>query len=59
MNSEMLRVTNRIIERSRDTREAYLARINQAKPTPFIAPSWHAVTWPTASPPARRMTKPR
>ncbi|MDD9629069.1 phosphogluconate dehydratase [Klebsiella michiganensis] len=31
MNSEMLRVTNRIIERSRDTREAYLARINQAK----------------------------
>jgi phosphogluconate dehydratase len=27
----MLRVTNRIIERSRDTRTAYLARINQAK----------------------------
>jgi phosphogluconate dehydratase len=27
----MLRVTNRIIERSRDTRAAYLARINQAK----------------------------
>lgn len=37
MNSELLRVTNRIIERSRETREAYLARINQAKPTPFIA----------------------
>lgn len=31
MNSTMLRVTNRIIERSRDTRTAYLARINQAK----------------------------
>ncbi len=31
MNSTMLRVTNRIIERSRDTRAAYLARINQAK----------------------------
>ncbi len=29
MNSTMLRVTNRIIERSRDTRAAYLARINQ------------------------------
>ena len=28
MNSTMLRVTNRIIERSRDTRAAYLARIN-------------------------------
>ena len=31
MNSTMLRVTNRIIERSRDTRAAYLARINRAK----------------------------
>jgi phosphogluconate dehydratase len=31
MNSVMLRVTNRIIERSRSTREAYLARIEQAK----------------------------
>lgn len=31
MNSTMLRVTNCIIERSRDTRAAYLARINQAK----------------------------
>ena len=31
MNSVMLRVTNRIIERSRATREAYLARIEQAK----------------------------
>ncbi len=27
----MLRATNRIIERSRDTRAAYLVRINQAK----------------------------
>lgn len=31
MNSRMLRVTNRIIERSRLTREAYLARIDAAK----------------------------
>ena len=31
MNSAMLRVTNRIIERSRDTRSAYLARIEKAK----------------------------
>ncbi|NUU68191.1 phosphogluconate dehydratase [Enterobacteriaceae bacterium BIT-l23] len=31
MNPTMLRVTNRIIERSRPTREAYLARIEQAK----------------------------
>ena len=31
MNPQMLRVTNRIIERSRETRSAYLARIEQAK----------------------------
>ncbi|QKN81454.1 phosphogluconate dehydratase [Scandinavium goeteborgense] len=31
MNPALLRVTNRIIERSKDTRRAYLARINQAK----------------------------
>lgn len=31
MNPVMLRVTNRIIERSRETRSAYLARIEQAK----------------------------
>ncbi|AVR04701.1 phosphogluconate dehydratase [Pluralibacter gergoviae] len=31
MNPTLLRVTNRIIERSRETRNAYLARINQAK----------------------------
>ncbi|MGK0599422.1 phosphogluconate dehydratase [Yokenella regensburgei] len=31
MNPIMLRVTKRIIERSRETRAAYLARINQAK----------------------------
>lgn len=31
MNSEMLRVTNRIIARSKTTREAYLARIEAAK----------------------------
>jgi hypothetical protein len=59
MNSTMLRVTNRIIERSRDTRAAYLARINQAKTDTVIARSWPAVIWPTALPPARRTTKPR
>ena len=31
MNPQLLRVTNRIIERSRETRSAYLARIEQAK----------------------------
>ncbi|MEY8709542.1 phosphogluconate dehydratase [Mangrovibacter phragmitis] len=31
MNSVLLRVTNRIIERSHATREAYLARVEQAK----------------------------
>ena len=31
MNPALLRVTNRIIERSRETRNAYLARIEQAK----------------------------
>ena len=31
MNPQLLRVTNRIIERSRETRSAYLGRIEQAK----------------------------
>ena len=31
MHPEMLRVTNRIFERSKATREAYLSRIEQAK----------------------------
>ncbi|WP_058912077.1 phosphogluconate dehydratase [Entomohabitans teleogrylli] len=31
MNQNLLRVTNRIVERSRPTREAYLARIEKAK----------------------------
>ncbi|MDU5690747.1 MAG: phosphogluconate dehydratase [Citrobacter freundii] len=33
MNPNLLRVTQRIVERSRDTRSAYLARIEQAKST--------------------------
>jgi len=33
MNPNLLRVTKRIVERSRDTRSAYLARIEQAKST--------------------------
>ncbi len=52
MNSTMLRVTNRIIERSRDTRAAYLARINQPKPTPCIVRNWPAAIWLTDSRPA-------
>ncbi|VFS18231.1 phosphogluconate dehydratase [Escherichia coli] len=31
MNPQLLRVTNRIIERSRETRSAYLARIEQSE----------------------------
>ncbi|MEX8815321.1 hypothetical protein AB8E22_27160, partial [Salmonella enterica] len=31
MNPNLLRVTQRIVERSQQTREAYLARIEQAK----------------------------
>lgn len=58
MNSTMLRVTNRIIERSRDTRAAYLARINQPKPTPCIVRNWPAAIWLTDSRPAGLTTKP-
>lgn len=58
MNPQLLRVTNRIIERSRETRSAYLARIEQAKLRPFIVRSWHAVTWHTVSLPASQKTKP-
>lgn len=57
MNSTMLRVTNRIIERSRDTRAAYLARINQPKPTPCIVRNWPAAIWLTDSRPAGLTTK--
>jgi hypothetical protein len=59
MNPTLLRVTNRIIERSKETRSAYLARIEQAKTDTVHRHSWPAVTWPTALPPASRMTKPR
>ena len=58
MNSTMLRVTNRIIERSRETRSAYLARINQAK-SDTVHRSWPAVTWRTVLPPVRQMIKRR
>ena len=56
MNPQLLRVTNRIIERSRETRSAYLARIEQAKTS--TVHSWHAVTWHTVSLPASQKTKP-
>lgn len=58
MNSTMLRVTNRIIERSRDTRAAYLARINQAKTDTVHRAQLPAAIWLTDSRPARLTTKP-
>ncbi len=59
MNPQLLRVTNRIIERSRETRSAYLARMRQErKRRLFIVRSWHAVTWHTVSLPASQKTKP-
>ncbi len=39
MNPQLLRVTNRIIERSRETRSAYLARIEQAKTSTVLSSS--------------------
>ncbi len=60
MNSTMLRVTNRIIERSRETRSAYLARINQAK-SDTVHRSQLACGNPGARflPPVRQMIKRR
>ncbi len=45
MNSTMLRVTNRIIERSRDTRAAYSQGLTRPKPTPCIVRNWPAAIW--------------
>ena len=55
MNPQLLRVTNRIIERSRETRSAYLARIEQAK-TSTVHRS--QLAWHTVSLPASQKTKP-
>jgi phosphogluconate dehydratase len=55
----MLRVTNRIIERSRDTRSAYLARINQAKTDTVHRAQLACGNLATALRPASRTTKPR
>ena len=54
----VLRVTNRIIERSRETRSASLLDRTSRKLRPFIVRSWHAVTWHTVSLPASQKTKP-
>ncbi len=43
MNPNLLRVTQRIVERSQQTRKAYLARIEQAKP-----PRSTDLNWPAA-----------
>ncbi len=59
MNPNLLRVTQRIVERSQQTREAYLARIEQAKPPPSTDLNWPAATWRMASPPVSQRTKPR
>jgi phosphogluconate dehydratase len=55
----MLRVTNRIIERSRDTRAAYLARINQAKTDTVHRAQLACGNLAHGFAPARRTTKPR
>lgn len=58
MNPQLLRVTNRIIERSRETRSAYLGRIEQAK-TSTVHRSQLACGNPhTVSLPASQKTKP-
>ncbi len=58
MNSTMLRVTNRIIERMVvDTRAAYLARLTVPKPDDRYRAQLAQVIWLTDSRPARLTTK--
>lgn len=59
MNPNLLRVTQRIVERSQQTRKAYLARIEQAKTATVTALNWPAATWRMASPPVSQRTKSR
>lgn len=59
MNPNLLRVTQRIVERSQQTRKAYLARIEQAKTATVTDLNWPAATWRMASPPVSQRTKPR
>lgn len=58
MNPQLLRVTNRIIERSRETRSAYLARIEQAKTSTVHRSQLACGNWHTVSLPANQKTKP-
>ncbi len=59
MNPTLLRVTQRIIERSKETRSAYLAGLNRQRAAPSTDLSWPAGTWRTASPPVSLMIKRR
>lgn len=59
MNPNLLRVTQRIVERSQQTRKAYLARIEQAKTATVHRFNWPAATWRMVSPPVSQRTKPR
>ncbi len=58
MNSTMLRVTNRIIERSRDTARLTSQGLTRPKPTLCIVRNWPAAIWLTDSRPASLTTKP-
>ena len=58
MNPQLLRVTNRIIERSRETRSAYLARIEQAKTSTVHRSQLACGNLHTVSLPASQKTKP-
>jgi phosphogluconate dehydratase len=59
MNPTLLRVTQRIIERSKETRSAYLARIEQAKSNTVHRSQLACGNLATALPPASLMIKPR
>lgn len=52
MNPTLLRVTQRIIERSKETRSAYLARIEQAKSDTVHRSQLACGNLATVSPPA-------
>lgn len=58
MNPQLLRVTNRIIERSRETRSAYLARIEQAKTSTVHRSQLACGNLAHVSLPASQKTKP-
>ncbi len=59
MNPNLLRVTQRIVERSQQTRKAYLARIEQAKTATVHRSQLACGNWRMASPPVSQRTKPR